>query len=729
MLRRIIKSRLFRECTIVAGVVLAFVAFGGGGGNAVTNGKGTATPLFPRFAYVANGSDGTISIFAVDAETGQLRANGYFFAGGHHPTSVTVAPSGRFAYAVNPDTRAVAGFSIQPNNGALRPLESVSVGNQPVALTIDPSGKFAYVANSGSDDVSAFSVNNATGVLIPVPCEAPACKEGRFPTTLKPRSVVVEPQGRFAYVVGADAVATYRINVSGALLPAGEVATGGSSSLVVDHAGRFAYVPSAASNRIAIYAIDPETGVLHHVSAIESKISPVSIALDKSGRFAYVANSGNGRISVYAVDAGSGFLKAAGEAVAGKTPVYLVVDPSGHFLYALDAGTKKVLAFSIDGSTGALKSAGAMQSRHAGLVMADSAMAVVGGMTAVTYTPKFVYAAENGDRMIATFAVDTTAGTLTRVGKPVPTGNNPNSMVVDPSGRFAFVVNSGDRNVSVFSINQGTGELKNIGTVDAGISAQSVPLSATFDPSGHFAFVANHISNELITYILDGANGELVSAGKPVMTGAGPTSIAVDPTSRFVFVANFISGDISAFTVNPSNGMLKSVGDALPVGTNPCAIAVDPSGRLAFAANFTSNDISVLRIHPVTGDLELIATVPAGVNPASVTVDPSGRHLYVANSGSGDVSAFAIDGDSGTLNPVRCEGGEGCNGGNFLAGTNPQSISVDVSGRFVYVANFTSNAVTTYSITTDTGVLVSAGGEAATQGSAPISLATAGSIQ
>ncbi|MCX6227080.1 MAG: hypothetical protein NTV01_20415, partial [Bacteroidia bacterium] len=60
---------------------------------------GNATSVKPRFAYVAN-DDGTISIYTVDATTGKLRHNGYVVTG-YHTYSVTVDPSGRFAYAGN----------------------------------------------------------------------------------------------------------------------------------------------------------------------------------------------------------------------------------------------------------------------------------------------------------------------------------------------------------------------------------------------------------------------------------------------------------------------------------------------------------------------------------------------------------------------------------------------------------------------------------------------------
>ena len=35
----------------------------------------------------------------------------------------------------------------------------------PSSVTVDPSGRFAYVTNANSDDVSAYTIDPATGAL------------------------------------------------------------------------------------------------------------------------------------------------------------------------------------------------------------------------------------------------------------------------------------------------------------------------------------------------------------------------------------------------------------------------------------------------------------------------------------------------------------------------------------------------------------------------------------
>src|SRR6266436_4163981 len=148
---------------------------------------GTSTP---RFAYVTNLSDDTLSIYSVNPATGQLRPHGYVLTGSH-PDSICLHPSGKFAYITNSQTNDVSAF------------------------TVDPSGSFAYVTNTGSDNISAYAIDPSAGTLTPVPGSPFA--SGGVPVFL-----TVDPTGKFAYVAnfGGDTIAAFSMAVdTGALVP------------------------------------------------------------------------------------------------------------------------------------------------------------------------------------------------------------------------------------------------------------------------------------------------------------------------------------------------------------------------------------------------------------------------------------------------------------------------------------------------------------------------------
>jgi DNA-binding beta-propeller fold protein YncE len=87
-----------------------------------------------------------------------------------------------------------------------------------------------------------------------------------------------------------------------------------------------------------------------------------------------------------------------------------------------------------------------------------------------------------------------------------------------------------------------------------------------------------------------------------------------------------------------------------------------------------------------SGALSTKTDYSTGTNPISVTVDPTGRFVYVANFNSNTVSMYVINQSNGTLSTKT----------DYSTGTNPFSVSVDPTGRFVYVANYGSNSVSQY---------------------------------
>jgi DNA-binding beta-propeller fold protein YncE len=169
-----------------------------------------------KFAYVANGGDGTVSAYIVDSTTGALSpVTGSPFATGFLPFSVTVDPSATFAYVAN--EQGVSAYTIDSTTGALSPASGSPFQAWVTAslAAVDPSGKFAYVANFGDGTVSAYAINSTTGALSPV-------TGSPFAAGLNPISVAVDPSGKFAYVAnqGDDSVWAYRIDsATGVLSP------------------------------------------------------------------------------------------------------------------------------------------------------------------------------------------------------------------------------------------------------------------------------------------------------------------------------------------------------------------------------------------------------------------------------------------------------------------------------------------------------------------------------
>jgi 6-phosphogluconolactonase (cycloisomerase 2 family) len=80
-----------------------------------------------------------------------------------------------------------------------------------------------------------------------------------------------------------------------------------------------------------------------------------------------------------------------------------------------------------------------------------------------------------------------------------------------------------------------------------------------------------------------------------------------------------------------------------------------------------------------------------------LTLDASGKFLYVGNTVSNDISAYIVDKKTGSLMPVP--------GSPFPAGNVPFGLAVGPSDRFLYVSNLASKDIFVFAIDDETGSL------------------------
>jgi 6-phosphogluconolactonase (cycloisomerase 2 family) len=327
-----------------------------------------------KFAYVASeGCDaqGYVSMYTINPTTGALASIGPPVPSNDENTdSVTVDPSGKFAYVASPgnvwdiDFGSVLTYAINPATGALTStgvIGGTGINGTPEffnSVALNPSGKFAYAADGGafpyggsgsSSSISMYSINSTTGDLTSI---------GTIAAGSSPDSVAVDPAGKFAYVTnfGSNDVSMYTFDATtGALTSIGTIATGTDPvSVAVDPAGKFAYVTNSSSNDVSMYTINATTGALTFVGMIAAGTNPLSVVVDPSGKFAYVANFNSNDVSMYTINATTGALTSVGTIAAGMSPTSIAVHPSGKFAYVTNSASNDVSMYSIDAATGAL---------------------------------------------------------------------------------------------------------------------------------------------------------------------------------------------------------------------------------------------------------------------------------------------------------------------------------------------------------------------------------------
>ncbi|HEV7135091.1 MAG TPA: beta-propeller fold lactonase family protein, partial [Steroidobacteraceae bacterium] len=196
----------------------------------VTNGSGTAGSAdvgnvmvncagVGKFAYTASNSLGKIYGYTIDPNSGALTATpGGPYADGTAPAAVSLAPNGKFAFSASDNGLKIQAFTIDQTSGALTLVGTYntgfSTGSTFPDIAVDPQSAHLYLASAGDGKVAGFSIDPNTGAL--------AALTGS-PYTSGPNASGIpafSPDGKHLYVMDENAtggVFGYTINADGSL--------------------------------------------------------------------------------------------------------------------------------------------------------------------------------------------------------------------------------------------------------------------------------------------------------------------------------------------------------------------------------------------------------------------------------------------------------------------------------------------------------------------------------
>lgn len=139
---------------------------------------------------------------------------------------------------------------------------------------------------------------------------------------------------------------------------------------------------------------------------------------------------------------------------------------------------------------------------------------------------------------------------------------------------------------------------------------------------------------------------------------------------------------------------------ALSPAFRPLQAAIGSSQRiLAYVGTYSTaldgggnngKGINLFEMNPGTGELRLIKLATEARNASWLSLDPSGHYLYAANEiadfagKSGAVTAYEVDRANGNLRQLNVMSSEGA---------GPAHLSVDATGKYVFVANYAGGTV------------------------------------
>lgn len=186
------------------------------------------------------------------------------------------------------------------------------------------------------------------------------------------------------------------------------------------------------------------------------------------------------------------------------------------------------------------------------------------------------------------------------------------------------------------------------------------------------------------------SEGSAGTTGAPE-TGAGGS----EPQAAFVYVGGY-KNEISVFSMDKDTGALTPKGSAVRVDPNPSFLAFAPGGKYLFSVNEADNlngtnagAVSAFRIDAATGGLTFINRVSSqGNGPAHVSVDHTGKFVFVANYNGGTIAVLPVGADGTLGNAVATD----AHGPNAQA----HEAVIDATNQFLFTPNKGSSNISQY---------------------------------
>jgi 6-phosphogluconolactonase len=194
---------------------------------------------------------------------------------------------------------------------------------------------------------------------------------------------------------------------------------------------------------------------------------------------------------------------------------------------------------------------------------------------------------------------------------------------------------------------------------------------------------------------------------------AAPAKSMTAASSYFVYVGTYTgptSKGIYGFRFDPKTGKLTSTGLAAEL-PNPSWLVTDPQHRFLYAAtemgpergadNYKkSGSISSYSINPKTGALTFLNKVDAGGGGSChLVVDKTGKMLFVANYGSGNVASFTIkdDGSIGERTGFDQHTGSSIDPAR-QTGPHAHAVVLSPDNRFLFVPDLGMDQIKIYRV-------------------------------
>ena len=278
--------------------------------------------------------------------------------------------SGKYLYSIADE--GVAVLKILPDGG-LELINKVGIdGMRGCYLSTDKNGKFLYVGGYHDGKVTVVHTHR-DGRLGSVMCGVfhrgiGSVAERNFRPHVS--CVIPTPDDKYICAVdnGIDQVKIYTVRLDTGRLELADILRckldSGPRLMTFSHDGRFAYLNSELTNEVTVYRYDgsgraPEFEKLQEISVLRDKDSfgsaSCGMKISPSGKYLYCSTAGENTVAVFRIDPDTGLLtRICCLPISGEYPKDLDVFPGERTLVVLNHESNEIRFFTIDYEKGLL---------------------------------------------------------------------------------------------------------------------------------------------------------------------------------------------------------------------------------------------------------------------------------------------------------------------------------------------------------------------------------------
>jgi 6-phosphogluconolactonase len=250
-----------------------------------------------------------------------------------------------------------------------------SVGDGPCHLVVDRAGKNVLAANYGGGSICSVPIHadGKLGEHTAFVQHTGGSVDQRRQGAPHAHSINLDAANHYAFCadLGLDKVLVYRFDSGKGTLvstgAAGVVEPGSGPRHFAFHPnGKTAYVINEMKSTVTAFSYDSRAGTLKALQTISTlpngfsgNTSTAEVQVTPDGKYLYGSNRGHDSLAIFKIDPKTGLLTAVGhQKTMGRVPRNFGIDPTGTYVLACNQETDDIFVFKIDHASGQLRFTG-----------------------------------------------------------------------------------------------------------------------------------------------------------------------------------------------------------------------------------------------------------------------------------------------------------------------------------------------------------------------------------